>query len=68
MMVGDDHDEEVIYAASISGGADYLNEMPRRLTLVRKFADGREIRAEYRYYGREEGPVLEEQNGRPDNQ
>lgn len=39
---------EVIICDGISGGADYINNMPRHLTLTRKLADGTEYSAEYR--------------------
>ena len=38
---------EVIVCSVISGGANYENEMPRELTLIRKMLDGREHTANY---------------------
>ena len=38
---------ETIICDSISGGADYQNNMPARLSLLREFADGTEYRAKY---------------------
>ena len=38
---------EIVICTSISGGADYVNEMPRRLTLHRKLANGKEHAAVY---------------------
>lgn len=38
---------EVIVCSEISGGADYVKEMPRELTLVRKFLNGEEYKARY---------------------
>ena len=38
---------EVIVCSAISGGADYENEMPRELTIIRKLLDGREYTAAY---------------------
>ena len=55
IIIGDHDDEEVIFASSMSGGADYVDGLPRRLTLVRKFADGREeIWGVYHYVGKPE--------------
>lgn len=39
--------QEVIICDSISGGADYVDHVPRRLSLVLRFASGTEHRAEY---------------------
>ena len=38
---------ETIICDSMSGGADYRNNMPRMLTLVRKLADGTKYRRTY---------------------
>jgi len=38
---------EVIFCDMISGGADYVDNMPRTLSLIRKLADGSEYRATY---------------------
>ena len=38
---------ETIICTAISGGADYVDEMPRKLTLLRKLANGKEYTAEY---------------------
>lgn len=38
---------EAMICDSISGGAQYENNMPKRLSLIRLLADGREYRAEY---------------------
>ena len=46
----DDPIDEAIFCTSISGGGDYQNNMPRTLTLVRRFADGREFTAKYRQH------------------
>jgi len=43
----DEPTEEVIFVDSISGGQDYENNMPRRLTIIRKLADGQEYRGVY---------------------
>ena len=48
-------DGETIECDSISGGVDYVDDMPRRLSLVRTLAVGQEIRAEYAYQGRAAG-------------
>lgn len=39
--------DEAIICDSISGGADYENDMPRTVSLVRKLKDGTEYRARY---------------------
>ena len=39
--------EEAIICDSISGGAQYVNDMPRELSLIRKLRDGTEYRAKY---------------------
>ncbi len=39
--------EEVIFCVSLSGGADYKNDMPVGLTLIRRLADGTEHRMRY---------------------
>jgi hypothetical protein len=38
---------EIIVCSGISGGADYIYEMPRTLTLKRKLANGKEYKADY---------------------
>lgn len=38
---------EIIVCSGISGGADCVDKMPRRLTLVRKLVNGEEYKAEY---------------------
>ena len=38
---------EVIVCLEISGGADYINNMPKELTLIRKCLDGRQYEAKY---------------------
>ena len=38
---------EIIICTCLSGGADYVNNMPKRLTLVRKFVNGKEYKGEY---------------------
>lgn len=38
---------EIIICTAISGGADYMNEMPKRLILRRKLANGKEYVAVY---------------------
>lgn len=38
---------EVIICDSISGGANYQDEMPKRLSLTRILSDGTELGAEY---------------------
>lgn len=38
---------EVIVCSAISGGADYVDGMPKELTLVRKFLNGRQYTAQY---------------------
>ena len=38
---------EIIICTSISGGADFVDDMPKGLTLLRKLADGREYKAKY---------------------
>ena len=38
---------EIIICTSISGGADFIDEMPKRLTLLRKLANGQKYKAEY---------------------
>lgn len=38
---------EALFADAISGGQDYVGGMPRAVYVVRKFADGREIRRRY---------------------
>lgn len=38
---------EAIICDSISGSAQYVDNMPRRLSLVRRLADGTEFRADY---------------------
>ena len=43
IMVNDNNEfEEIIVCDSISGGADYKNNMPRRVVLRRHLADGTE--------------------------
>lgn len=37
----------VLICDSISGGADYVDDMPKRLSLVRRDNEGNEYRAEY---------------------
>jgi hypothetical protein len=46
---GEDSEPEIerIICSSISGGSDYINEMPREVSLHRIFADGRTISARY---------------------
>ena len=39
---------EIIVCSGISGGADCIHEMPRRLTLIRKLANGKEFKADYK--------------------
>lgn len=39
--------QEVIICSSISGGAKYVNNMPKELTLIRKLASGKEFTQEY---------------------
>ena len=39
---------EILICTSISGGADFADEMPKRLTLLRKHANSQEHKAEYR--------------------
>ena len=41
---------EVIFCDSLAGGKNYINEMPARLSLIRRLADGTEYRAEYRQH------------------
>ena len=43
----DEESDESMLCVSISGGADYVNDMPRTLMLLRRFKDGGEI---YRVY------------------
>lgn len=38
---------EIIVCDSISGGADYVNDMPKQLYLVRRLEDGTTYRARY---------------------
>ncbi len=38
---------EVIVCLEISGGADYINNMPKELTLIRKRSDGQQYTAKY---------------------
>ena len=38
---------EVIVCSSISGGSDYVDDMPRELTIIRKLLNGREYKARY---------------------
>ena len=38
---------EVIVCSAISGGNDYVNDMPRELTITRKFLNGEEYKARY---------------------
>ena len=58
--------EEVIICDSVSGGADYSRNMPRRVTLVRRLADGTEYRANYEIKEtRSEEDVLRERARNP---
>ena len=43
----EDELQEMIFCDSIAGGQRYYKKMPKDLTLVRRFSDGREIRAQY---------------------
>ena len=38
---------EIIVCSCVSGGADYVDEMPRRLTLLRRLVNGKEFKGEY---------------------
>lgn len=49
-MLVEDNDEEleeVIVCSSISGGADYIGNMPKRLELVRRLKNGEEYTMSY---------------------
>jgi hypothetical protein len=57
MLLVDDEEElsEVIFCESISGGADYVDDMPRQLTLTRLTVDGHKYEAQYIQVGIETG-------------
>jgi hypothetical protein len=61
MEIIDEHDNivEQIVCDSISGGADYVEGMPRRLTLIRAYDQNKLKWAQYEFVGLIDVPVSE---------